>query len=106
ASSNSQTSSLAQNLRVMRSQIELYKVQHSSTYPTLANFVDQMTKKTNIDGTISGSPTLGPYVQRIPPNPFTNNNVLSKGATGTSDWYFDENTGEFRPNDAAHSSGF
>src|SRR5262245_57906448 len=72
ASGDSQTNSMTSNLRVMRSQIELYKVQHNSTYPKLTTFTAQMTQKTNADGTTTGTPTLGPYIQRVPNNPFTN----------------------------------
>ncbi len=106
ASGNSQTSSLTANLRVMRSQIELYKVQHNSTYPKLANFTDQMTKKTNVDGTTGGTPTLGPYIQTIPNNPFGTSNNVTAGAVGTSDWFYDENTGVFKANDNATHAAY
>ena len=34
-----------------------------------SNVATQLTSKTNIDGTTTGTPTLGPYVLLIPPNP-------------------------------------
>jgi len=90
ASSDAQMSSLTTNLATIRGQIELYKLQHNGNYPTAAKFVDQMTKKTNADGTTTGTPTLGPYLQTIPKNPFTNGNVIG------TDWTYNETTGEFK----------
>src|SRR5262245_60103146 len=89
ASTDSQTSSLTENLRIMRGQIELYKAQHMGVYPTAANFVTQMTQKTNADGSTSGSPNLGPYIQRVPTNPFRSppDAGLGTGSVGSSAWY-------------------
>src|SRR5438552_9860248 len=67
ASTDSQTSSLAENLRVMRGQIELYKLQHNNNYPSLATFATLMTTKTDTGGAAGGN--LGPYIQRVPMNP-------------------------------------
>lgn len=90
ASGDAQMSSLTTNLATIRGQIELYKLQHSGVYPKSATFVDQMTKKTNADGTTTGTPTLGPYLQSIPKNPYTNANVIG------TDWTYNETTGEFK----------
>ncbi len=90
ASGDAQMSSLTTNLATIRGQIELYKLQHNGNYPTAANFVDQMTKKTNADGTTTGTPTLGPYLQSIPKNPYTNGNAIG------TDWTYNETTGEFK----------
>jgi len=98
ASSDAQLNALSSNLRVVRGQIELYKLQHNSTYPT--NLTNQMTAKTNADGTTTGSPTLGPYLQRVPNNPFTNNNTIGTGAVGSSDWYYESTGGTFKANDS------
>ncbi|MCK6483890.1 MAG: prepilin-type N-terminal cleavage/methylation domain-containing protein [Phycisphaerae bacterium] len=106
ASSDAQMNSLMSNLRVIRGQIELYKLQHNGTYPELATFTTQMTQKTNPDGTTTGTPTLGPYLQRIPTNPFSNTNDVTNTAVGSSKaWYYNETTGEFKANDsAAHAA--
>ncbi len=81
ASTEAKANSLASDLQSLRSQIELYKVQHNDAPPTIANFVAQMTQSSNIGGTASGSkvrnPTgctdgfdYGPYMERVPVNPF------------------------------------
>ena len=105
ASTDTQQSSLTQNLRTIRSQIELYKAQHNGTYPTLANFVDQMTKKTTVTGATGAGANLGPYLQVVPNNPFSSTNTVGNGAVGTSAWHYDETTGAFKANDtAAHGN--
>ena len=106
ASSDAQLNSLTSNLQVMRGQLEMYKIQHNGSYPLLANFTTQMTQKTNADGSTTGTPTLGPYIQRVPNNPFTNANTVAKGALGSSSWYYDETTGEFKANDSAGHSAY
>lgn len=99
ASSDAQLNAMTSNLRVIRGQIELYKLQHNSTYPDDATFATLMTQKTNADGTTTGTPTLGPYLQRVPNNPFTNANTVGTGVVGSSDWFYDKTTGNFKAND-------
>ena len=110
ASSNAQLTALTQNLQTIRSQIQLYKAQHSDTWPASATFVNQMTLVSKSDGTTaalgtSGYP-YGPYMQAIPNNPYTSANTIGSGAAGTSDWYYDATTGTFRANDAAGHTGY
>ena len=105
AGSDSQDAALGADLRSVRGQLELYKAQHNGSYPALANFTTQMTQKTNADGTTTGSPNLGPYLLQVPNNPYVNANTISAGALGSSAWYYNEATGEFKANDSAgHSS--
>lgn len=104
ASADSKLSALKTNLQIIRGQLQLYKIQHNETYPTLADFSDQMTKNTKSDGSVgllTDGYTLGPYLQTVPNNPYTNTNTISNGATGSSAWYYDEDTGTFRANDDA-----
>src|SRR4029079_7760675 len=58
------------NLHTLRSQIELYRVQHSGTYPKIDNNLEQLTSKTKADGTIDATNgTLGPYIlDKLPAN--------------------------------------
>ena len=78
ASQDARKNSLTSQLQTIRSQLELYQVQHNGSYPTLAQLWGNMTAKSNADGTTTGTPTLGPYLQQAPSNPFAN------GATSTS----------------------
>jgi len=45
STTDAKKSSLNFNLHTMRSQIEMYKVHHNSTPPSLLKFSDQMTKQ-------------------------------------------------------------
>ena len=115
ASTEAKTNSLASDLQTLRSQIELYKVQHNDAAPALATFEDQMTLTTDAGGVVNTSATpkvragvynFGPYLERVPANPFNGLNTL--GAAGTVDnsvgWGYDPTTGEIRAADtAAHA---
>lgn len=98
ATGDTKLSSLKGQLEVVRKQIEVYRLQHNGTAPSFVQFEAQITGVTNPDGSMGGSPTLGPYLNKIPINPFTNDVDLGTGGCGSSSWYYDENTGEFRAN--------
>ena len=114
STADAKDSSLKFNLHTVRSQIEMYKVHHLSTAPTLAKFVDQMTKATDVSGNTTGTNlTLGPYFQtQVPANPFNGSNALvAVAATGVdptavvaggAGWQYDEKTGAFWPNNAEY----
>jgi general secretion pathway protein G len=92
ASTEAKTSSLCSDLQTMRSQIELYKIQHNDNPPSLANFEAQMTGTTDIDGDTSGT-DFGPYLREIPVEPFTKSNAVT--ASGNVGWNYDESNGDF-----------
>jgi len=106
AFTTSQENSIRMNLYRIRSQISLYRQQHLS-FPTFLNFVNQMTLASDINGNTAavGTPgfPVGPYVFRIPVNANTSSSIVGNGAVGTSDWFYDENTGDFNANDSAVS---
>jgi len=93
ASTEAKESSLVSNLQSMRSQIELFKIQHNDLLPgeildnatgtitpaTAVSFVNAMCKKTDQYGNVGTGATyrFGPYMKKIPVNPFSN-------ATGTT----------------------
>lgn len=109
ASTDARLSSLVTNLQTIRGQLDLYKLQHSGKYPTLTDFVDQMTKKTDVTGAVDANGKFGPYLQRIPTNPFTvggtGSDVTSGSAAANKAWYYNETTGEFKANDGGTTSG-
>ncbi len=107
ASTDTKVSSLMENLSIIRKQLDLYK-NHHGQYPT--NFVDGMTKKTDADGTVNAATgKYGPYIQRVPTNPFTSggtgNDVTSTAAAPSKAWFYDSTTGEFKANDAGTTNG-
>jgi general secretion pathway protein G len=74
ASQDARKNSLTSQLQTIRSQLELYKMQHQDKNPNLL-FVDssndwsQLTGKTDKNGTTTGSLDFGPYLQQTPANP-------------------------------------
>ena len=105
ASNDARRNAMMSDLQTVRSQLELYKVEHGS-YPT--DFTNQMTSKTNSSGTVGTTSAYiyGPYLQKVPSNPFvdTNSNTVdtTKGG-GNAGWYYNSTTGEFCPDDNDHS---
>ena len=107
ASSDAKLSALQTNLQTVRSQLQLYKLQHDETWPSLAGFEKQMTQATDAAGKPAPPGTTGfpygPYLLSIPDNPYTDTNTVTKGATDSSAWYYDEKVGTFRANDKDHT---
>src|SRR5688572_26372186 len=76
ASQDARKSSLVSQLQTLRSQIELYKLQHKDTLPNLTanggNNWDLLLMKTDADQNLNpgaGVTAFGPYLQAIPKNP-------------------------------------
>ena len=108
ASTEAKTSSLCTDLQTMRSQIELYKIQHNDDLPGDggATFTEAMTGQTDVAGAVGAD--YGPYVQKIPTNPFNDDNTITEdGALGddSGGWEFNTTTGAFHADDTvAHSA--
>src|SRR3954465_15405442 len=72
ASQDARKSSLTSQLQTIRSQVELYKLQHTDVLPNITGSGwALLTGKTTIQGTM-GSGSYGPYLQQIPINPLNN----------------------------------
>lgn len=96
ASESARASSLVSQLQTIRSQLELYQVQHIGEYPTLAQLQadwDVMTSKTQADGTIDPDADFGPYLQKPPVNPFEDSGSVAAAAAAGVGWVYDEDTG-------------
>lgn len=111
-------SALSANLAVLRSAIDLYAAEHGGRFPTVAGFVDQLTKYTDEDGNVSDTKTgnflYGPYLRKLPPLPVGPAAFKTAGETdpakriidgssgqpGTSPgwWFYNPNTGDIRAN--------
>ena len=120
ASTEAKTSSLCTDLQSMRSQLQLFKVQHNDNLPGVQNgtftgsatFVECMTLKTDIFGnkyaltavaSATGDELYGPYLAKIPTNQFVDSDGVNPGNTGgvapapdpsgNFGWFFDQDTG-------------
>jgi len=106
ASTEAKNSSLCTDLQTMRSQIELYKIQHNDNPPSFANFVAQMTAQTDIVG--AAGTDYGPYLQKIPTNQFNDNDAIdNSGVVGDNGggWEYVEATGAINADDDTDADG-
>lgn len=135
ASSEAKLNSLCSDLQSMRSQIELYKVQHNDVAPgnivttgvaaaSIGSLDEQLIYCTDIDGNVktgtdarvrdTGSTAVyvyGPYLERIPDNPFNNMNTINTAAcgnpataaSGTFGWQYDPTTGGIFADDSGET---
>ena len=112
ASEDARKSNMKSQLQTLRSQIELYKLQHRDTPPVLSGSdwspmlvctndagVEKTTAPTNVpDATYK----FGPYMQAAPVNPLTNSDSVVAGATAlgtatsTTGWVYNTQTGEIK----------
>ncbi len=112
ASEDARESALASDLQMIRSQLELYKVQHLESYPDEALLADWQLQLTGQTDNIGDPGTdFGPYMQTFPKNQFApsavQSNVTFVNAAGAvplgddaSGWWFNRADGKFAPNDS------
>ena len=104
ATQESRTCELIDGLHQMRSQLDLYRVQHENCLPPFDSFDSFKTALTTKVG------QYGPYVNEIPVNPFNNLNTVrfDDGEPAGADkagWRIDTKTGLFQADDsAAHAA--
>lgn len=98
-------SALVADLAVLRNAIALYETEHQGVFPTLADFSDQLTTFTNIDGTANATKTgafiYGPYLRSIPKLKVGTNkgsNAVVGVLGGTAGWLYNATTGEISAN--------
>ena len=114
ASTEAKTNSLMSNLQSVRSQVELYKVQHNDLLPSpeAAGTWNRMTQYTDISGaaqaTKDATHIYGPYLQQVPKNPFNDKSTVDLDGTvgdNNAGWEFNSTTGAFQADDtAAHAA--
>jgi general secretion pathway protein G len=120
ASTEAKTSALVSDLQGVRSQIELYKIQHNDIMPgdtdldgvvdNAGEFVTDLTTQTDQAGAVGTD--FGPYLQKFPSNQFTTgaqdavtvgNAVPAESNAGTG-WYYDTSTNTFGAATVGHSA--
>ena len=98
-------SSLAGDLKVLRTAIDMYATEHGGTYPTATNFVGQMTTYTDDAGAAVGtkdnSHPYGPYLRAVPALPVGSNKgsttVAASAGTGVG-WVYNQADGTIKAN--------
>ena len=108
---NASATAVTADLVMLRKVIELYRAEHEGTFPTVSDFVSQMTMFSNVDGdSFAVNPDLpngigfGPYLKAMPGLPVG----VRKGSTGVAaadaagiGWIYTEATGTIRANTLA-----
>ena len=84
ASETAKASSLMSQLQTIRSQLELYQVQHNGIYPTQTQMWGNLLTGTDVDG--NAGTDFGPYLQKPPVNPFTLGSTVA--ADNSADWRY------------------
>ncbi len=116
------------NLKVIRTQIELYKMHHNGITPGYINNSEaptallalQFTATTSVTGAVSPSTipagiyVNGPYLKKVPVNSFNKLSTIAYVAQGTafsddvdgtsSGWLYKKETGEFKINQTGTDS--
>ena len=91
ASTSARVSSLQGQLQTLRSQIQLFKLQHNDVLPDLVtNQWGQMLAKTNIAGAVDTTATgvYGPYLESTPINPLNSFNTVAGAVGATVGWVY------------------
>src|SRR5437879_4788375 len=98
ASTEARKSSLLSQLQTLRSQVQLFKLQHNDILPDLvANQWAQLMSKTDLTGAVNAAGAYGPYLESTPKNPLNTNSKVA-AAAGAADvgWVYDVTTGSLR----------
>ncbi len=99
ASESARSSNLKGSLQVIRSQLELYESNHNA-YPSLAQLSaawNVLTSRTDINGvvgTTDGVHIYGPYIMKMPINPFEGSQTVAAAPAAGVGWVYLEATGK------------
>jgi general secretion pathway protein G len=79
ASTEARQNSVRSQLQTLRSQIELYKLQHGDALPDLVTNWNPLLNTTSFGGN-----SYGPYLQAAPSNPLNNNSNVVNGTNAAA----------------------
>lgn len=110
---DSKISAMQTNLQSLRTQIQLYGLQHNGTFPALTSgSIPQLLESTDITGATGtgASYPYGPYMQgQIPVNPIDAHSTViatavfpPTAATSDGGWLYDAATGQIAANDTLY----
>ena len=103
ASPESRICDLVDGVQKMRIQLDIYRAQHNGCLPDVDSFAVFQTAMTTKVG------RYGPYVKRIPTNPFNNLNTVrfdgEPAGAGMAGWRLDTKTCLFQADDSVPHAG-
>ena len=98
ASNDARNNSISSTLQTVRSQLTLYKLQHTDTPPALASMWTNMLSASNTTGTtnttVNATYPFGPYLQAAPVNPANGQSAVAAAAATTCGWVYTVNNGQ------------
>ena len=109
ASTDARKNSLLSQLQTMRSQIQLFKLQHNDILPDLVtNQWNQLLSKTNLGGSVDTTATglYGPYLESTPKNPLNQDSTVAAAAGAGVGWTYDVTTGDLKATNQTDSLMF
>jgi general secretion pathway protein G len=102
ATDDAKMSNLMKNLQQVRSQLQIYKLEHRGSWPT--NISAQLTSRTKQDGTVDPAGVFGPYLKFFPDNRYIDDPTKSDATSGAAGdgWTYDSTSGQFNANSTGH----
>jgi general secretion pathway protein G len=91
ASTSARVASLQGQLQTLRSQIQLFKLQHNDVLPDLVtNQWGQLMSKTNVTGAVdtTAAGVFGPYLESTPSNPLNCNRGVAGAPAAGVGWVY------------------
>jgi len=110
ASTDARKNSVVSQLQTIRSQIQLFKLQHNDALPDLVtNQWNQMLNKTDVTGSVNTTLTanyFGPYLETAPKNPLNNNTSVAASAANGVAWVYTIASGDIKATNQSASVTF
>lgn len=101
-------SGLRGDLYILRNALDLYAAEHGGSFPTIANFSDQLTKYTDAAGgavdTKDATHIYGAYLVKVPMQKlgqYKNNAEVGANAAAAKGWVYDAINGKISANTGA-----
>ncbi len=99
ASNDARNNSVSSTLQTLRSQIELFKIQHADNAPTNAQMWTALLNASNTTGTTNATANttypFGPYLQAAPANPLNGRTGIGSATGATIGWYYTVSGGQY-----------
>jgi general secretion pathway protein G len=115
ASQQARLNELISDLQEVRSQIELYRIQHRDRFPGQTEVLSPVDGKLFVKAlTERGTDGMGPYLQQFPANVYNHLNTVTftsdpaaqpSGTEGTG-WWFNSATGQIRACDSPENTRY
>lgn len=99
ASNDARNNSVSSTLQTLRSQIELFKIQHNDTPPATTGMWTLLLNASNTTGTTNTTANatypFGPYLQAAPVNPVNGQSAVATAAATNVGWVYNVTNGQY-----------